>query len=296
MPFITASWPAPAHIKTAISVRKASRHEGKASSHEEKVSSFQEKASSYVKKASSSEENAFSDSLGAQSQVNTSVYGTNNLALHVGDEVAHVANNRQLLATETGVEDWAWLKQVHSAKVEPARAAKGLVDTAEADASITSNIKLACVVLTADCVPVLLCDQAGEQVAAVHAGWKGLVGNILRATIAQFRCPPEQILAYIGPCIGPEAYEVDEPFRQRVFTAWDGQLGRAQLASLFQTKQDKPKHFQFDLIQATKFCLQEQGINAIFGGDICCYSDLRFYSYRRNPVTGRFASAIWKSA
>ncbi|KKC98016.1 peptidoglycan editing factor PgeF [Photobacterium halotolerans] len=213
-------------------------------------------------------------------------YAGLNLGDHVGDEPAAVAHNRQWLQQQLGlVHAPAWLSQTHSTRVldlhEP------LTQIPNADASVTRETGIACTVMTADCLPVLLCDRQGTQVGAVHAGWRGLADGILEETVRTFSAEVDQILAWLGPAIGPAAFEVGGEVRAQ-FLADDPAAEAA-----FQPKGEK---WLADLYQLARLRLQRQGVTQIFGGTECTYADpARFYSYRRDGVTGRQASLIWLS-
>lgn len=222
----------------------------------------------------------------------------NNLALHVGDSSDNVMANRRRLAESTGVTHWQWLQQVHGTAVVPAQAS-GAVP--EADGSYTQTPGLVCVVLTADCLPVLLCNRAGTQVAAVHAGWKGLAAGIVAAAVTTFDDPRDQIMAFLAPAIGPRHFEVDqpvldafEPMRQTFGPEQPGPQHEQQWQNLFQPVAHKPGHFLADLYALARWQLQGVGVSAVWGGQCCTFEQQHlYYSYRRDGQTGRFASAIW---
>lgn len=206
-----------------------------------------------------------------------------NLGNHVGDDPNHVLANRAELARLTGSRI-AWLDQTHSTDV--VEAAPGLVE--EADASWTTEPGVACAVMTADCLPVLFCDRAGTRVAAAHAGWRGLAAGILENTVAAMQVPPEELLVWLGPAIGPDAFEVG-PEVKEIF-------GSIAAADCFKPSA-RPGHYLADIYQLARLRLQALGIEAIHGGGWCTVSDsVRFYSYRRDGQTGRFASLIWIEA
>jgi YfiH family protein len=210
-----------------------------------------------------------------------------NLAAHVGDHTATVQANRDRLTSAAGV-DIAWLNQVHGTRVVTATPHALL----NADASISVTPGLACAVLTADCLPVLLCNHKATEVAAVHCGWKGLVNGILAATVASMSCEASTLSAYLGPGIGPQAYEVGLEVVEAVFasatTAQEATaLGRAVHPGR------RALHFHLDLYEVARVQLQTLGIHDVHGGDFCTYSDPRFYSYRRQATTGRHCSLIW---
>ncbi|TBU97787.1 peptidoglycan editing factor PgeF [Stutzerimonas kirkiae] len=204
-----------------------------------------------------------------------------NLGEHVGDEAAAVAWNRRYLAQALGCRP-AWLSQVHSTRV--VEASPGQV--AEADASWSAEPGVASVVLTADCLPVLFCDRAGSRVASAHAGWRGLAAGVLEATVAAMACDPGQLLAWLGPAIGPAAFEVGEEVRDAFVSQ------HAQASDAFSPSLNAGRHMA-DLYRLARIRLAACGVLAVSGGGFCTYSDPRFYSYRRHSSTGRFASLVW---
>ncbi len=205
-----------------------------------------------------------------------------NLGDHVGDDPLAVAANRQQLVQAAGMPDSpCWLQQVHGVQVVPASR-----QTCDADASITAQSGLVCAVMTADCLPLLLCDRQGQQVAAVHAGWRGLAAGIIESTLNGFDCQPRDILAWMGPAIGPTAFEVGPEVRQ-LFVEQNPQAVRAFRGS-------RGGRWLADIYQLARFRLSGKGVQQIFGGDYCTYLDAqRFFSYRRDGQTGRMASLIW---
>ncbi|TAK80993.1 MAG: peptidoglycan editing factor PgeF [Betaproteobacteria bacterium] len=192
-------------------------------------------------------------------------------------DAARVALRRSLPA------DPAWLRQVHGTAVLDLDSS---VDDVTADAAITRSGKRVCVVQVADCMPVLLADRSGTVVGAAHAGWRGLAAGVLEATLAAMRVPGEQILAWLGPAIGPSVYEVGDEVRA-AFLARDEAASQAFSPT-------RPGHWLLDLYQVARQRLHAEGITSIHGGDLCTYSDRkRFYSYRRDGPTGRMAALIW---
>jgi len=204
-----------------------------------------------------------------------------NLGEHVEDDPVAVAKNRQRLISQLGCKP-AWLRQVHGVSVVSAEPG----DVAEADASWTATPNVACTVMTADCLPVLFCDRAGSRVAAAHAGWRGLAGGVLEATLDALAVVPEDVLVWLGPAIGAQAFEVGAEVRD-AFMAAHPQAGEAFVASI------NPHRFMADIYQLARIRLAARGVTAVYGGGFCTYSDPRFYSYRRAAQTGRFASLIW---
>lgn len=223
--------------------------------------------------------------------VSRSPYHTHNLATHVGDDLEAVNYNRhQLLQALKLQSPPQWLHQVHGVKVSQARS-DGLLRTA--DGCFTDESGLACAVLTADCLPVLLCDREGRQVAAVHAGWRSLAKGIVGRALARFTVPPEEVMAYLGPAIGVDHFEVGVEVAETFFRhALNASHAEAIAAAL--RPGNRPLHFYADLYALARAALQAQGVTAIYGGQACTYGEPeRFYSYRRDGVTGRIASLIW---
>ncbi|MCU1718144.1 peptidoglycan editing factor PgeF [Pseudomonas sp. 5P_3.1_Bac2] len=213
--------------------------------------------------------------------VSVAPYASFNLGDHVGDDPRSVAKNRERLVSLLGCQP-AWLQQVHGTAVAEADPTQ----VVSADASCTSQRGVACAVLTADCLPVLFCDRAGTRVGAAHAGWRGLAGGVLEATVAQLDLPAENVLAWLGPAIGNQAFEVGPEVRE----AFISQHAAAREAFVPSNNAGK---FIADIYQLARIRLAAQGIIAVYGGGLCTYNDPRFYSYRRAAQTGRFASLIW---
>lgn len=207
-----------------------------------------------------------------------------NLGAHCGDNPAHVEENRQRLFTAGGLpEKPVWLEQVHGKDV--LQLTGGPCLSKRADASYSSTPGTVCAVMTADCLPVLFCNRAGTEVAAAHAGWRGLCEGVLEETIACFRDRPENILAWLGPAIGPQAFEVGAEVRE-AFMAKD-----ANAASAFRAAGEK---YFADIYQLARQRLARVGVSDVYGGDRCTFSESQqFFSYRRDKTTGRMASFIW---
>lgn len=209
-----------------------------------------------------------------------------NLAMHVGDDAGAVASNRALLARRCGAQP-VWLEQVHGTGVVELDKCSVAEEVLVADASVSRSPGLACAVLTADCLPVLLCDRAGTVVAAAHAGWRGLAAGVLEETIERMQVKPRELLAWLGPTIGPQAFEVGDEVRS-LFVASDPAAKHAFVAT------DKPGKWLADLFMLARQNLRRAGVGWVFGGGICTFTGhRRFYSYRREGATGRFASLIW---
>jgi YfiH family protein len=204
-----------------------------------------------------------------------------NLGDHVDDSPEAVAENRRRLTDHFSIEP-AWLKQVHGIAV--AHADPSL--TATADASWTATPGIACTAMTADCLPALFCDRAGTRVAAAHAGWRGLAAGVLEATLDTLAVPPEDVLVWLGPAIGPQAFEVGPEVRETFVE----QLSEAAKAFVPSANAGK---FMADIYELARLRLAARGVTAVYGGGFCTVTDPRFFSYRRSPRTGRFASLIW---
>lgn len=210
-------------------------------------------------------------------------YQALNLANHVGDAAVDVTANREVLQRELGLSQAPyWLNQIHSAVVVEA----GGQPCPDADASWSARPGQVCGVLTADCLPVLFCDRAGSRVASAHAGWRGLHAGVLSATIQAMALPPAQLMAWFGPAIGAEAFEVGA----EVVEAFANK--HAAYAAAF--RQTDASHWLCDIYQLASIELRQHGLVEIYGGGLCTYRDeQRFYSYRRDGDTGRMASLIW---
>ncbi len=216
--------------------------------------------------------------------VSQAPYGSLNLGGHVGDLAEAVAENRGRLRRLLPAEP-VWLEQVHGVAVADADSASGLP---RADASVARRPGVVCAVMTADCLPVLFCDDEGEVVAAAHAGWRGLVAGVLEATVARMGVAPSNVLAWLGPAIGPAAFEVGGEVRA-AFLDSDPAAADAFVSSA------EPGKWLADLYALARLRLVRAGVSRIYGGGECTYSDsLRFYSYRREGATGRFASLVWR--
>lgn len=241
---LKADWPAPFHVKTAISTREGG--------------------------------------------VSLAPYSGLNLGSHVSDSAQAVAQNRQLFIQQAAMPaEPFWLNQVHGTECVVLEQTDFSAGPVTADASTTKTKGLVSVVLTADCLPVLFCDAAGTQVAAAHAGWRGLVDGVLEHSLAQFS-DPMTVMAWLGPAIGPTAFEVGDEVRQ-AFIAKDAKADAA-----FISVPGKSGKWLADLYQLARLRLRASGVSQIYGGGFCTYTDpQRFYSYRRDGQTGRMASCIW---
>lgn len=212
-------------------------------------------------------------------------YASLNLGMHVGDVAIDVAANRQQLNRWVPTEP-VWLNQVHGIAVVDAAQASCVPD---ADAAFARHKHTVCAVMTADCLPVLLCDEAGTVVAAVHAGWRSLLDGVIEATVQAMLAENDQLklLAWLGPAIGPEAFEVGDEVRA-AFISKD-----ASAESAFKPGKAAGKWLG-DIYAIARQRLSSVGVSQVYGGGLCTYSDSqRFFSFRRDQATGRMASLIW---
>ena len=205
-----------------------------------------------------------------------------NLGDHVNDNPQCVEQNRSILR-QLLPADPMWLKQVHGIRVANA---DNISENIEADASVAHAINNVCLVMTADCLPVLLCNDKGTVVGAAHAGWRGLVSGVIERSVESMAASPASIMAYLGPAIGPQAFEVGDEVRV-AFMEHDPD---AQLAFV----PHGPGKWLADIYMLARQRLNALGITRVYGGDFCTFTDAnRFFSYRRDGVTGRMAALIW---
>jgi len=208
-------------------------------------------------------------------------YDSLNLGTHVGDDPLAVAANRNRLSALVPGEP-VWLEQVHGTRVEQADVA-GCAPAA--DACVSRQPHGVCVVMTADCLPVLFCDKAGTVVAAAHAGWRGLADGVIESTVQAMQAAPADLMAWLGPAIGPQAFEVGPEVRA-AFVAHDPAAAAAFLP--------RGGKFLADLYLLARQRLAVLGVTSVYGGDLCTFSaPQHFFSYRRDGSTGRMASMIW---
>lgn len=257
-PFFHADWPAPPNVKTLISTRNGGVSGAPLPAGASKRRHFGEYPFSWL-----------------------------NVGAHVGDDADKVAQNRALLQTACG-RPLAYLNQVHGTGV--ANAAESVAQTQTADASVAFDGRAACAVMTADCLPVLFCDRAGSVVAAAHAGWRSLAGGVLQNTVAAMKVNPMDVLAYLGPAIGPDSFEVGEDVR-RAFC--DGKP-HAEAAFEPLPPQEGQAKYLADIYLLARQILQREGVTQIYGGGRCTLLEWEtFFSYRRDGQTGRMVSAVW---
>jgi YfiH family protein len=224
-----------------------------------------------------------------------------NLGMKSGDDLAAVAANRARLLKLAGVSEAAWLEQIHGAGIVRAEdvlaQAHANGTPTRADASVTDRPGTVCVVMVADCMPVLFCDEAGRAVGAAHAGWRGLAAGIVEQTaqrVAELAGVEVGALhAYLGPSIGPDAFEVGADVRD-AFMNGVGAAQRDATANAFVEHPRNPGKYLADLPALARLRLQRLGVTRIVGGDLCTVTQReRFYSYRRDRETGRMAALIW---
>lgn len=209
-----------------------------------------------------------------------------NLALHVGDDPIAVAENRRRLNALLPSSP-LWLEQVHGVAVADAGHAACAQEAPVADASITRDPGVVCAVMTADCLPVALSSVDGRIVGVAHAGWRGLLAGVVEATIQAMAVPANEVVAWMGPAIGPGAFEVGDEVR-------DAFVGASpEHHSAFRAAECRGKWFA-DLFELARQRLHAAGVSGVYGGGTCTWQDSeRFYSYRRDGATGRFATLIW---
>jgi YfiH family protein len=224
-----------------------------------------------------------------------------NLGRLAGDDPVCVAANRARLAGLTEGAEAAWLEQIHGSEVVDAHEVLARARAGEplmrADASVTNRPGTICVVMIADCMPVLLCDPAGRAVGAAHAGWRGLASGVVEKTAQRVAdlagTHPDSLHAYLGPSIGPAAFEVGADVRDAFMKGADDSQ-REATAHAFVPRADAPGKYLADLPALARLRLQRLGVTLITGGDACTVTQReRFYSYRRDRVTGRMAAMIW---
>ncbi|WP_114240459.1 peptidoglycan editing factor PgeF [Dyella sp. C9] len=241
--WITPDWPAPRHVRAAVSTRQGPG-------------------------------------------VSEGAYARFNLGSRCGDVPEAVAANRAAVQLALGLPRTPhWLRQVHGVDVADIDGS-GHDEEPRADAAATGRVGEPLAILTADCLPVLLCTRDGAAIAAAHAGWRGLQAGVLEAALASLPVPPAQAMAWLGPCIGAPSYEVGEEVREAFLGADAGAAG-CFVAT-------RPGHWLCDLAALARRRLQAVGIGSVHGGGFDTRTDPRFYSYRRDGEhSGRFASLIW---
>ena len=222
-----------------------------------------------------------------------------NLGLRSGEDVGIVHANRGLLERAFALPSTPrWLQQVHGDQVArfdcplppsghlPPQAEEGKTREPEADAAFTTQPGVVLAIQTADCLPILVCSEDGSEVAAIHAGWRGLAGGVVESCIGRLRTSPEKLLLWLGPAIGPDSYEVGDEVR-------DAFVVQTEFASKAFAP-TRAGHWRCDLYALARQRLKALGVTQIYGGAFDTFTDARFYSYRRDGArSGRFASLIW---
>jgi YfiH family protein len=231
--------------------------------------------------------------------VSRSPYDTFNLGSRVGDDPADVERNRAALRSAAGLPaDPVWLEQVHGTRVADLDSAtlESGAASSPADAAVTRQPGRICAILTADCLPVLLASDSGDRVGAAHAGWRGLAAGVIESTVGALACrpgtpcPPERLLAWLGPAIGPASFEVGPEVREALLAADPGAAG----AFAPSRRAGDPPRFLADLYILARRRLTRLGVERVFGGSGCTYLESpRYFSHRRDGRTGRQATLIW---
>lgn len=213
-----------------------------------------------------------------------------NLGARCGDAADAVAANRERLINQFSLPSAPhWLRQVHGTQVARIVAAGEGADEPEADAAITSAPATVLAILTADCLPVVFAAEDGSEIAAAHAGWRGLAAGVLESTVAALQTPAERVMAWLGPAAGPQAYEIGE----EVFDAFVSRDAQAQTAFVA----TRPGHWRVDLYALARQRLRDAGVHRIHGGGLCTITDpQRFFSHRRDQRTGRMATVLYRTS
>jgi YfiH family protein len=228
---------------------------------------------------------AFTTRLGG---VSKAPWNSFNLATHVGDDLSHVAANRARLRELLELEgEPAWLNQVHGVAIKNLDGAPFSPVPSTADAAVATRAGAACVVMVADCLPVLFCSRDGQRIAAAHAGWRGLAEGVLERTVETMGVPAHELRAWIGPAISQEHFEVGDEVRE-VFV-------KADRAASSRFRMNARSRWQADLAGLARLRLGSLGLTDVSGGRWCTFADReRFYSHRRDGKGGRMAALIWR--
>lgn len=214
-------------------------------------------------------------------------YASLNLGDHVGDNPEAVADNRRALIAAAGLPaEPVWLEQVHGVNVADLDAPGPY---GPADAAVTRQAKRVCAILTADCLPVVLATESGDRIAAAHAGWRGLSAGVIEATVQAIGASPQRLIAWLGPAIGPQHFEVGAEVRQGFVSADPGDVDAF--------KKNAEGRFMADLAWLARRRLQRLGISRVHGGGECTYASAdRYFSHRRDGITGRQGTFIWRES
>ena len=217
------------------------------------------------------------------------VYASFNLGLHCGDAAEHVLANRELLKQKLQLPSTpCWLSQVHGTDI--LKTSQSIDSNPNADGLYTQSSGVVCAVMTADCLPLVLCDKDSKQVMAVHAGWRGIAAGIVEKAVGLFECSPKAIRAWAGPCIGPKAFEIGAEVVEQL-----GGNKKFYTPSSDNFTIKETARYYADLASLVGERLREQGVNHYSHSRECTYQNQeRFFSYRRDGQTGRMATLIWK--
>jgi polyphenol oxidase len=228
---------------------------------------------------------ALSTFRGVAEGVSQTPYASFNLGDHVGDDPAAVAENRRRLKTEAGLPaSPSWLAQVHGIRVADLDQPGPQL---AADAAVARGAGKVCAILTADCLPLVLTTDAGDRVGAAHAGWRGLAAGVVEATVRTLGCPAGQLMAWLGPAIGPAHFEVGAEVREAFL--------REDAAAAGAFEPNARGRFMADLAGLARRRLAKLGVSRIYGGTECTFARAdRYYSHRRDGITGRQATLIWR--
>ena len=218
--------------------------------------------------------------------VSRAPYASLNLGAGSGDAPCAVADNRARVLAALGIErEPCWLRQVHGANVEPAA---HFDHPPQADGSVGGRGSPPCVVLTADCLPIVLCDSSGTRVGIAHAGWRGLAAGVIARCVDAMQRPGRDLLAWLGPAIGPGSYEVGPEVREAILST------HPTARSAFSPSSSGGDRWMADLYGIAARQLESLGIDRVYGGGFCTFRDeRRFFSFRRDGTTGRFATLVW---
>ncbi len=226
--------------------------------------------------------------------VSTAPWSSLNLGLHVGNDADAVRENRRRLRAAPALpSEPLWLEQVHGIEVIDADSLDAAAIAAAGPLGPRGDAVVACApgrvacIQVADCLPVLFCSRDGQRIGAAHAGWRGLAGGVLESTVAAMAVPGPELLAWIGPAIGPAAFEVGEEVRAQ-FVAQSPAAAAAFVAN-------SRGRWQCDLFMLARQRLEALGVGSVLGGGVCTHDDpARFFSHRRSAPTGRHAALIWR--
>ncbi|WP_350431624.1 peptidoglycan editing factor PgeF [Shewanella sp. H8] len=217
--------------------------------------------------------------------ISVSPFDSLNLGLHVGDKPQDVLANRAILSETLSLPAKpTWLEQVHGTNIVDLQTLSADSSITLADGSYCNQFGHVCAVMTADCLPILLCNQQGTEVAAVHAGWRGLCEGVIEQALTMFKSAPSTLNAYLGPAIGSSSFEVGAEVR-------DAFINKDPQASRYFVRH----HTKYlgDLVGLAKLRLSAAGVIQVYSADVCTFSDPDYFSYRRDKQTGRMASLIW---